>query len=160
MKKKKSTMKLSGVSVFFFFFHKTGKYFKSDLVLVEIIVYESEGFFYFTLWVDLVRKDRPKKFRLAEKLNRVSRVLCHLLMKIISFTMAGASFSTNIFFTILSFSWKLGVLITTITVFFFYEYSIVKFWGAEELRREAYSVFRRFLLVFTLFRIQDGCITY
>ena len=42
-------MKLSGVSVFFFFFHKTGKYFKSDLVLVEIIVYESEGFFYFTL---------------------------------------------------------------------------------------------------------------
>ena len=112
-------MKLSGVSVFFFF-HKTGKYFKSDLVLVEIIVYESEGFFYFTLWVDLVRKDRPKKFRLAEKLNRVSRVLCHLLMKIISFTMAGASFSTNIFFTILSFSWKLGVLITTITVFFFF----------------------------------------
>ena len=61
-------MKLSGVSVFFFF-HKTGKYFKSDLVLVEIIVYESEGFFYFTLWVDLVRKDRPKTQKLVRSLD-------------------------------------------------------------------------------------------
>ena len=67
--------------------------------------------------------------------------------------MAGASFSTNIFFTIHSAE-------NYYDNCFFYEYSIVKFWGAEERRREAYSVIRRFLLVFTLFRIRAGCFTY
>ena len=110
MKKKKVQWSFPGCLFFFFFFffyQKTRKYLKSNLVLVDIIVYESEGLFYFTLWVDLVRKDRlktqklpGKEFRLDEKLSRVSGVLCHLLMKIISFTMAGASFSTNIFFSI------------------------------------------------------------
>ena len=148
---------------FFFSFQKTGKYLKSNLVLVDITVYESEGFFYFTLWVDLVRKDRPKTQKLVRSLDLLKSSIEWVVFSVICYWKSFHSlWLVPLFLRIFSL---LFIQLKTRCLnyydnCFFYEYSIVKFLGAEERRREAYSVIRRFLRVFTLFRIRAGCFTY